>query len=97
MGVRDNDNRTKLVPRNLVVINDKPLLAPNIGKFYNANNNDNNSITLSITGVNPIYTNNFHLSPKIQKNWKLKYEVSFKNRNWQAADQSAIYKAQPRR
>ena len=57
MGVRDNDNRTKLVPRNLVVINDKPLLAPNIGKCYNDNNNDNNSVTLSITGVNPIYTN----------------------------------------
>ena len=27
----------------------------------------------------------------------LKYEVSFKNRNWQVADQSAIYKARPRR
>ena len=27
----------------------------------------------------------------------LKYEVSFKNRNWQFANQSAIYKARPRR
>ena len=27
----------------------------------------------------------------------LKYEVSFKNRNWQVANQSAIYKARPRR
>ena len=86
----------------LVVTKDKPLLAANIGKCYSDTNKDdnngvNNSITLSITGVNPIYTNNFHLSPKIQTNWKLKYEVSFKNRNWQAADQSAIYKAQPRR
>ena len=57
----------------LVVTNDKPLLAANIGKCYSDtneddNNGDNNSITLSITGVNPIYTNNFHLSPKIQTN-----------------------------
>lgn len=52
----------------LVVTNDKPLLAANIGKGYSDtnkddNNGDNNSITLSITGVNPIYTNQLSSRP----------------------------------